>query len=82
MSISVAQTAGFKIIGYYFQSKLHDAIQRNNSRTAYRQIPEKGVYSTYTKLELPTFEEGFDELYYVTIAEKGEFIVEKWQDEV
>jgi hypothetical protein len=29
-----------------------------------------------------TFEEGFNELYYVTIGQEGEFVVDKWQDEV
>lgn len=80
--ISAAQAASFRIIGYYFQSKLSEAIQRNSSRMAKEQIPEKGIRDTYAKLELPAFEEGFDELYYVTMREEGGFIVERWQDEL
>jgi predicted kinase len=80
--ISAAQDAGFQIIGYYFQSKLQDALYRNRLRDTEKQIPEKGVRGTSAKLELPTLDEGFDQLYYVTIRANGEFNVEEWQDEV
>jgi len=31
---------------------------------------------------LPTYEEGFDKLYYVVIKPNNTFSVEEWQDEV
>ena len=77
-----AQDGGFRIMGYYFQSKFQQACQRNSSRIAEDQVSEKGIRGTYAKLELPTFEEGFDELYYVKIEQNDEFVVETWQDEV
>ena len=69
----------FQLIGYYFQSKLQDALLRNENRVT--RIPEKGLMATYSKLELPSLNEGFDELWYVTIAENG-FEVKAWQDEL
>jgi hypothetical protein len=33
-------------------------------------------------LDLPSRDEGFDELYYVRISEDGQFSVEEWRDEV
>jgi hypothetical protein len=33
-------------------------------------------------LQIPSREEGFDELYYVRIDEVGGFVVEEWKDEV
>jgi predicted kinase len=80
--ISVAQDAGFRIIGYYFQSKLPDALQRNRLRVAEKQVPDKGIRGTSAKLKLPTFDEGFDQLCYVTIGPNEEFNVAEWQDEV
>ncbi|MCB9298249.1 MAG: ATP-binding protein [Lewinellaceae bacterium] len=71
----------YKIVGYYFQSKIEDAVGRNQNRTAKQKIPEKGIRSTYSKLELPSREEGFDELYYVEIK-NGQFIINEWQDEI
>jgi predicted kinase len=80
--ISQAKSHKFRIIGYYFQSKLEDALQRNSQREGKAKVDERGVRGVYSKLELPTFAEGFDELYYVWINEKKEFIVEKWKDEI
>ncbi|MCB8922224.1 MAG: kinase [Ardenticatenaceae bacterium] len=80
--ISAAKEAGFRIIGYYFQSKLQDAVQRNSSRPPSNQIPHVGIRSTYSKLVLPSLAEGFDALYYVTLEPNQDFIVDEWQDEV
>ena len=79
--ISLAKFHKFKVIGYYFQSKLEDALQRNSQREGKAQIDERGVRAVHSKLELPTFAEGFDELFYVRIDENNEFIVEEWKDD-
>lgn len=68
----------YRIIGYYFQSKLPECLQRNELRTGKQRIPEVGVVATYTRLQVPTFEEGFDELYYVAIGGEG-FVVKDWE---
>ncbi|MBS1809291.1 MAG: AAA family ATPase [Acidobacteria bacterium] len=80
--ISAAKAAGFSVVGYYFQSKLQDAIARNNQRSGKALIPVKGILATHRKLELPRFDEGFEQLFYVTINDVGEFIVQEWSDEV
>jgi predicted kinase len=76
--IQLAKTAGFKIIGYYFQSKIKAAIERNNTRTGKACIPEKGIQAAYAKLNIPSFTEGFDSLYYVKISPNNEFMIQKW----
>ncbi len=80
--ISAAKAAGFSVVGYYFQSKLREAISRNEQRTGKALIPVKGIMATHKKLELPQFDEGFDRLYYVEIGVAGEFVVKEWQDEI
>jgi predicted kinase len=80
--IDIAKSAGYKIIGYYFQSKINDALIKNDHRRETERIPELGIRGTFNKLEIPSFDEGFDELYYVKIANDHSFIIEKWQDEV
>ena len=79
--IAIAKANKFKVIGYYFQSKVSDALARNNQRTGKEKIPEVGIKGTYKRLNLPCISEGFDELYYVT-AEDYKFTVKKWRDEV
>jgi predicted kinase len=80
--ISAAKAAGFSVVGYYFQSKLQDAIARNNQRSGKALIPVKGILATHRKLELPCLDEGFEQLFYVTINDVGEFIVQEFHDEV
>lgn len=79
--ISVAKTNKFKVIGYYFQSKLSESLSRNNQRLGKENVPEMGIKGTFSKLELPSFEEGFDELYYVEI-EDGNFKIKEWANEI
>lgn len=79
--IAIAKANKFKVIGYYFQSKLADALARNNQRTGKEKIPEIGIAGTYKRLSLPSFDEGFDELYYVTI-EDNTFTIKEWSDEI
>ena len=77
--IARAHEAGFRVIGYYFQSSIEACKTRNALRTEAAQIPLKGLLGTHARLELPSFEEGFDELHYVRIDDDGHFVVEAWQ---
>jgi len=79
--ISIAKANKFKIIGYYFQSKLIDSLNRNSQRLGKSNIPDVGIKGTFNKLELPGFEEGFDELYYVEIDD-GNFKIKEWTNEI
>jgi predicted kinase len=76
--IEMAKENGFQVIGYYFQSKLKEAIQRNKIRTGKACIPEIGIRSAYNKLQIPQFAEGFDQLYYVTINTNNTFTIRQW----
>ena len=81
--IPLARQAGFRVVGYYFQSNLEAALQRNQQRSGKALIPPKGVIARYHQLELPNFDEGFDQLYYVRIdPSTSHFAVEEWKNEV
>ena len=80
--ISRAKGAGFSVTGYYFKSALQAALERNRQRSGKALIPERGIIGAYRKLELPSLDEGVDQLFYVEIAEDGQFIVKEWNDEV
>jgi hypothetical protein len=58
------------------------AIKRNERRTGKARIPVKGILGTHKKLELPSYAEGFDRLFYVETNEADEFVVKEWRDEV
>lgn len=80
--IELAKDAGFQVIGYYFQSNIADAIARNEQRSGRACIPRAGLLGTYNKLQLPSWEEDFDQLYYVRIGKDYKFVVEEFKDEV
>jgi predicted kinase len=75
-----ARAAGFRVSGYYFESWVQDALRRNAARPDGEKVPIPGVVGTYKALELPTLEEGFDELFHVRIGEGGAFLVREWAD--
>jgi predicted kinase len=80
--ISQAKASRFSVVGYYFKSALQSAVERNDQRIGKARIPLSGIRATHRKLELPSYDEGFDRLFYVEIGDAGAFIVKEWSDEV
>ena len=78
--IAPARAANFRVVGYHFQSSLRDAMARNRQRRGRKAIPERGIAATQRRLELPSLEEGFDALYYVTVSGPNEFSVRGSRD--
>lgn len=60
-----ARAAGYRIIGYFLESKVKECIKRNALREGKARVPDVAIAATSNKLEYPSTEEGFDELYYV-----------------
>jgi predicted kinase len=79
--IVLAKEAKFEVIGYYFESNVADSLRRNRQRQGKKRIPDGGIRAAYHKLQIPTLNEGFDQLFYVSIDPQGSFMVEEWQDE-
>lgn len=76
--IDIAKANGYRIIGYFMESKLKECIARNNLRTGKAKLPAKAIACTSNKLELPSYDEGFDELYFV--ANDGvEMQISEWR---
>ena len=75
--IALAGQHKFSVTGYYFATNIADAIERNNKREGKAKILEKGIYATFNSLQIPAFEEGFDELFDVKIDGANDFVVEK-----
>ncbi len=78
--IQLGRTYDARIIGYYFESEVRQCIARNKQRTGKGKVPDVAIYVTSRKLTRPTYAEGFDELYYVRIADNGTFTVQGWAE--
>ena len=78
--IPAAKEAGYRVIGYFMQSRLQECIARNNLREGEERIPAKAIAMTSNRLEMPSKAEGFDELYFV--ANDGrKMTVSEWQSD-
>jgi predicted kinase len=66
--IEPARAAGFKVIGYLVEVDAAEALARNAERSGRDRVPAVGVVGTARRLQRPTLEEGFDELWHATGA--------------
>lgn len=73
--IHAAKAAGFRVIGYFFDTSLRDALRRNKLRSGRAVIPVAGVIGTLKRLERANWHEHFDELYTVSRDEHDAFVV-------
>ncbi|MBQ3377880.1 MAG: ATP-binding protein [Synergistaceae bacterium] len=78
--ISAAKSAGYRVVGYFMQSRLKDCISRNELREGKAKIPAHAIAATSNKLEMPSRSEGFDELYFVENNGK-DIIIKEWREE-
>lgn len=63
--IAAAKENGYRVIGYFMQSKLRECIAHNDLCEGKAKIPATAIAATSNKLEMPSINEGFDELYFV-----------------
>lgn len=75
--ISLARAYGYEVIGIFFQSRIEDCIKRNELRE--RRVPRCAIPGTSNKLQMPTYGEGFDQLYFARIVDNG-FEIMKWKE--
>jgi predicted kinase len=73
--IPAAKAAGFRVIAYHFRVALRAAIARNNRRQRGEIIPVPALIATLKRLQPPTFDEGFDQIYTVELAADNQFVV-------
>jgi len=71
----------YRVIGYYFQSEIEKSLARNALREGKKRVPDVRIRATYSHLTLPSFEEGFDQLFYVSLSQEG-FSIQPWKHEV
>lgn len=78
--IDLARRHGATVVGYYFESRLNDCLERNRLRIGKERVPDVALRTVAGKLEAPTYAEGFDRLYYVRLADDQRFDVQEWVD--
>lgn len=75
--ISLAKADGYYVVGCFMESKIKDCIARNSLREGEARVPDNAIAATSNKLEIPSYDEGFDKLYFVK-NDGVTMIVEPW----
>jgi predicted kinase len=73
--IAVARELHARIAGYYFTATTREAVGRNRGREGPARVPDVAIFTKAKRMVVPTRDEGFDELYSVTIQGDGAFDV-------
>jgi len=71
--IELARRYEAGVVGYFFEPGIQDSLRRNAAREP--QVPKVAIFTAAKKLQPPSFEEGFDEIHDVRLAEVGWFSV-------
>lgn len=74
--ITLAREHGARLIAYYFTATTREAIGRNRGREGKARVPDVAIFARAKRMVPPTAQEGFDELYSVTIDPNGDFSVQ------
>src|SRR5262249_25076447 len=80
--ISLARAFGAPAVGYYFESRLADCLERNRQREGKARVPDPALYATRERLCSPSADEGVDRLYYGRLLGEGRFEVLDWSEEL
>ncbi len=75
-----AKAEGYRVVGYFMQSRLQECIRRNDLRQGKARIPAQAIAMTSNRLVLPSRSEGFDALYFVENDGKT-MTVSEWRED-
>lgn len=67
--IALGHKHGARVIAYYFEAVVKEAVARNRLREGKARVPDVAMYVTARKLVPPTFAEGFDEVRVIGAIE-------------
>jgi predicted kinase len=76
--IALARTHGARVIGYWFDTAAADCLERNAAREGRAKVPPVAIHHAQRRMAVPAMDEGFDELYRITLGSAGGFEVERW----
>ena len=75
--IAAARAAGYRVVGYFLESSLKDAMRRNNLRIGKAKVPVPAIAGALKRLEPIRKDEGFDQIFRVKSLDGGKFEVEE-----
>lgn len=74
--IEPALAASFSVTGYFFVPDPAGCVARNAGRPQGQRVPNVAIYGAVKRMQPPTLEEGFSEIFSVRIGPDNSFAVE------
>lgn len=78
--IALGRALGACVVGYYFESRLVDCLERNRQRPGKERVPDAALHATRKRFQAPSLAEGFDRLYFVRLLGAAGFDVQEWRE--
>ena len=69
--VAAGRRHGARIVGYQLDTARAECLQRNRRREGRARVPDVAVHVAAVRMQPPTLDEGFDELYRVRAAGGG-----------
>jgi predicted kinase len=73
--IELGREHGARVVGYFFDARVRECLRRNAGREGRAQVPDVAIFAAARRLVPPSYPEGFDELFRVSVAEDPTFEV-------
>jgi predicted kinase len=75
--LAASRAHGARAVGYFFDIPIRAAVARNAQRSGRNRVPNVAIFATAKRLERPTLEEGFDQLFQIRLTPERNFTVEE-----
>lgn len=69
--IRMAKKHGARTRCFFFDTSIQDAIARNSRRSGRARVPDFAIKIRQRQVQRPTLDEGYDDLYVVTLIDDG-----------
>jgi predicted kinase len=69
--IAAARRHGARVVGYVLDTSRGECLKRNRLREGKARVPDVAVHVAAARMQPPTLEEGFDELFTVSATAGG-----------
>lgn len=73
--VNAARSHGARVICYFFDVTTKESVARNAGRTGREKVPNVAIFTVAKRLEPPTPEEGFDQLFRLQLKPDRTFTI-------
>jgi predicted kinase len=73
--VNTARSHGARVICYFFDVTTKESVARNAGRTGREKVPNVAIFTVAKRLEPPTPEEGFDQLFRLQLKPDRTFTI-------